>query len=362
MTDKREMQGTTERTRQRQAEMPEQADKADFRATFEQAGVGLGHVAPDGRWLLVNPKLCEITGYDASELTGRRIGDMLPADNQAVYKNGAQSLLSGRSESAALETGAVHKNGAVVWLALTVSLSRAEPDADRYFIVVVEDISARKAAQDALKRAQTDLETLNTRLKRAMAETHHRVKNNLQIISALVELQMQEGVEQVPASALARVGQHARALALLHDLLTWEAKGEAEMDTISAREALDRMVPLIQATSGGRRIRYSVPQEMQMPVKTGASLALLINELVSNALKHGQGDIELQLTLEDGAACLEVRDDGPGFPDGFSSEQAANTGLELVESIGRWDLGGETLYETRPEGGARVCITFPLYR
>ena len=220
----------------------------------------------------------------------------------------------------------------------------------------------RRQAEDTLKRSHADLEAQNIRLKRAMAETHHRVKNNLQIISALVELQMQEGVDSVPASALARVGQHARALALLHDLLTWEAKGEAEMDTISARDALEKMIPLMQATSGGRRIRYAAPEQVRLPVKTGASLALLINELVSNALKHGTGDIEVELNVDDGTVCLEVRDDGPGFPAGFDSEQAANTGLELVESIGRWDLGGQTSYETRPMGGARVCITFPLNR
>ena len=327
----------------------------------------MGHVAPDGRWLLVNQKLGDITGYAPSELLTRRIEDMLHPDDRDAYANSAACLLDGQSETALMEMQAVHQSGRPVWVGLTVSLARAEPDADgsladAYFVVVAQDISIRKAADDALRRSHADLEAQNTRLKRAMAETHHRVKNNLQIISALVELQMQEGAEQVPASALARVGQHARALALLHDLLTWEAKGEAEMDTISAREALDRMIPLIQATSGGRRIRYSAAQEVQIPVKVGASLALLINELVSNAIKHGQGDIELQLTLDNGAACLEVSDDGPGFPEGFTSEQAANTGLELVESIGRWDLGGETSYQTRPEGGARVCITFPLHR
>ncbi len=220
----------------------------------------------------------------------------------------------------------------------------------------------RRYAEDALRRSHAELEAQNVRLKRAMAETHHRVKNNLQIISALVELQMQEGAESVPASALARVGQHARALALLHDLLTWEAKGEAEMDTISARDALEKMIPLMQATSGGRRIRYAATELVRLPVKVGASLALLINELISNALKHGKGDIEVELNVDNGTACLEVRDDGPGFPADFTSEQAANTGLELVESIGRWDLGGQTSYETRVGGGARVCITFPLNR
>ena len=83
---------------------------------------------------------------------------------------------------------------------------------------------------------------LNVRLKRSIQETHHRVKNNLQIISALTELQLEEGVATVPASALKRVGQHTRSLAALHDLLTQQAKTDLKIDTVSTQTALDRLI------------------------------------------------------------------------------------------------------------------------
>ena len=92
----------------------------------------------------------------------------------------------------------------------------------------------------------------------------------------------------------------------------------------------------------------------------GMSLAVLINELVTNAVKHGGHRVELTLGLREGKMTLAVCDDGPGFTEAFHPKTAAHFGLELVESVGRVDLGGQTSYTNRPEGGACVQVTFPL--
>ena len=89
-------------------------------------------------------------------------------------------------------------------------------------------------------------------------------------------------------------------------------------------------------------------------------MALLISELVSNAVKHGRADIELTLAVEGDRARLEVCDDGPGFPPGFNWSTSANTGLGLIDSTGRYDLRGAIFYENRDQGGARVVVTFPV--
>ena len=99
---------------------------------------------------------------------------------------------------------------------------------------------------------------------------------------------------------------------------------------------------------------------MYLPVKQGVSLAVLINELVNNAVKHGGHNVELRLSVVDKDVTLEVCDDGPGFSQAFTARTAAHFGLELVESVGRVDLGGETTYVNRPGGGACVRVTFPL--
>jgi two-component sensor histidine kinase len=156
-----------------------------------------------------------------------------------------------------------------------------------------------------------------------------------------------------------RIGQHTRALATIHDLLTEEAKTHAHTDSISTKVALGKLIPLLQATTGGRSIRYDL-EDFRLPVREGASLALLVSELVSNAVKHGHHEIELILRVNGDTARLEVCDDGPGFPPGFEWRKAANTGLELIDSTGRYDLRGTISYENRLEGGARVVVTFPI--
>jgi two-component sensor histidine kinase len=228
--------------------------------------------------------------------------------------------------------------------------------------IAVDNARLYAAAQRELEerqRVESELADMNARLRRSVQETHHRVKNNLQIISALAELQAEDGNGAIPVTAVRRIGQHARTLAAIHDLLTRETRGDAQADSIATRAAMNKLIPLLQATTGGRSIKYSV-DDFRLPVREGASLALLVSELVSNAVKHGQGDIDLTLSVNEDLACLEVCDDGPGFPSGFDWQKEANTGLGLIDSTGRYDLRGTIAFQNRPEGGAQVQVTFPL--
>lgn len=210
-----------------------------------------------------------------------------------------------------------------------------------------------------LRQSQQEVQALNVRLQRAMAESHHRIKNNLQTLAAIVEMSMFESPEMVPVSVLKRLEYHIQTLASLHDLLTNEAKTEADFDTIDLKTALERLTPMIQATAGDRQVEISA-EEVRLPLKVGSTFLLMANELVSNALKHGKGAVQLRLTREDGQAQLEVTDDGPGFPADFDPMVAANTGMELIDSIGRHDLQGRIEYKNGSEGGARVVVTFPI--
>ncbi len=203
------------------------------------------------------------------------------------------------------------------------------------------------------------IEELNARLTRSIQETHHRVKNNLQIISALVDIQVDEAQDDhVPAAAMIRIGQHTRSLAAIHDLLTQQAKSDAHTNTLSSRVVMDRLVPLLESTAGGRRIRCEV-DEVRMPIGVGTSVTLLVSEIVSNAIKHGRSDIDIALKAEAETICLEVCDDGPGFPPDFDWRTAANTGMGLIDSAARYDLRGSVTYGNRPHGGGKVTVRFP---
>ena len=132
-----------------------------YQATFEQAAVGIALVAPDGRWLRVNQRLCDITGYSREELLQRSFQDITPPDDMEADMEHVRRLLAGEAETYSMEKRYIRRNGTEVWVMLTVRLIRkhsAEPD---YFISVIEDITARKQAEAALARHTEELTTLN---------------------------------------------------------------------------------------------------------------------------------------------------------------------------------------------------------
>ena len=232
------------------------------------------------------------------------------------------------------------------------------------------EITARKQAEAALQETNDSLEArviertaeiaaLNQRLRRAMSETHHRVKNNLQVISALVDLQKMNGAEFIPMREMERLGQHIRSLAVIHDLLTYQAKNEDNVTELNIRSAIETLIPMLQAMLTDRTMTAHA-DEMFLPIRPGTSLTILLNELISNAVKHSSGDIELDLTRAGENGRLVVRDYGAGFPPDFDPRKAAHTGLDLVLDLTQWDLMGTVAFENHPEGGARVVIEFPL--
>ncbi|MCW3051221.1 MAG: signal transduction histidine kinase, partial [Chthonomonadales bacterium] len=222
------------------------------------------------------------------------------------------------------------------------------------------EIEQHQRAKEILARHQAHIESLNERLRRSMTETHHRVKNNLQIIAAMLDMHLMEGSATIATKDIHQLGIHVRALAAVHDLLTQESKeGDGQAHYISARDLLHELIPMLQATSAERTIQFDI-EDVRLTARQGTSLALVVNELVSNALKYGVGIIRIKFTVQGERATLEVCDDGPGFPEGFDPIAASNTGLELVQHLSRWDLEGTVTYETRPEGGARVRVNLPV--
>ena len=220
------------------------------------------------------------------------------------------------------------------------------------FVILFTDISEK------VRRDQEN-EALNARLRRSMQETHHRVKNNLQVIASLVEMQAADMENPVAATPLLRINQHVQALAVIHDLLTQQAKTDEDTEYIGTQAVLNQLIPLLRQTIGERKITAKI-DDVILTAEKAASFALLVSECVSNAVKHSSGEIEITLKRENNRAVLKICDDGDGFPDGFDPRTAANTGLQLIESAARWDLGGDVKYDNHGLGGGRVVVTFPI--
>ena len=132
-----------------------------FRATFEQAAVGIAHVGLDGRWLRVNHKLCVITGYSEEELLTHDRPSITYPDDMPDELDSMQQLLAGDVPSSTKEIRYARKDGLPVWVNLTWSLTRTSTGEPDYFIEVIEDITERKEATEQLRLFARIFDTIN---------------------------------------------------------------------------------------------------------------------------------------------------------------------------------------------------------
>jgi PAS domain S-box-containing protein len=324
---------------------------------FENAVEGLHKVDRDGIILWANRAELDMLGYSADEYIGKPIFEF-HIDRELV-ESMLDRLVNGEAiinQSAQLRC----RDGAVKHVLVNSNghFDNGEFTHSRCFS---RDVTELVKMREDIDRHLEEIKTLNSRLQRAVTETHHRVKNNLQVISALIEMLALEhkGENAVPLNEFSRIQSHVRTLAVVHDLLTASARDQEARQFVSTKHVLDRLLPMLQQTAWDKKVHFQIEQ-IELPSKQCVALALVINELVTNALKHGNTEAEILLTVTDRLAELQVLDDGPGFPRDFDPEKSANTGLELVASLVRTDLRGHAEFLNRKSGGACVVARFEI--
>jgi len=123
-----------------------------FRSTFEQAAVGIAHISPDGRFLRVNRKYCNILGYSHEELLHRRFQDITYPDDLNMDLSSTERMLSGEIDTYSREKRYIRKDGSAVWVNRTVALVRNESGQPHWFVSVIQDISDSKRDKEALQQ------------------------------------------------------------------------------------------------------------------------------------------------------------------------------------------------------------------
>ena len=142
----------------KQSEQALRDSEERFRATFSQAAVGIAHVAPDGKFLRINQKFCDIVGYTQEELLRRTFQDITHPDDLDADLVFVRQVLAGEIPTYSMEKRYFRKDGSIAWVNLTVSLVRDEQGAPKYFISVTEDISERKLAEEQMRQLSSVVE------------------------------------------------------------------------------------------------------------------------------------------------------------------------------------------------------------
>jgi two-component sensor histidine kinase len=216
---------------------------------------------------------------------------------------------------------------------------------------MVLDITDHRRAGDALQASLREKEVL-------LKEIHHRVKNNLQIIASLLNLQMESIRHDEDRQLLLESQQRIRTLALIHEKLY----GSKDLSRIPFKEyATDLCTTLVRSFHAGNISLIFHLDDAHLAIGTAIPLALILNELLSNAVKHAfpggrPGHVTVSLDSSPrGQFRLAVTDDGVGFPDGLVIEHSTTLGLQIV-SILAGQLGGSVALSR--DGGTSIAISF----
>jgi two-component sensor histidine kinase len=212
----------------------------------------------------------------------------------------------------------------------------------------------RKQAEYELKASLHEKELL-------LKEVHHRVKNNLQVISSLVSLQADGSKDETVREVLRDVTYRVRSMALVHEKL-YQSADFARIDFAEyTRSLLGYLWRAHGAAAANVRLTLEL-EPLTLPIDTAVPCGLILNELAGNALKHafrGRTEGEVTVTLQSGAegsVFLYVRDNGVGLPDGFNWREASSLGLRLVQLLSK-QLDASV--EVSGGGGSRFEIALP---
>jgi two-component sensor histidine kinase len=211
------------------------------------------------------------------------------------------------------------------------------------------EMRAREAAEGEL-----DLRT------RMMLEMHHRIKNNLQTVADLLSLEMARADGRSPAESLRDSVSRIKSIAAAHELLSPDQISSADITALAQRVA-DTAQGAQTRPDQSIRVQVEGPS-IFLPSKPATAFALVVNELVSNALEHGlapkgSGQIDITLDQTEEGVRVQVKDDGSGLPPGFNLVENAGLGLRIVKTLVENDLHGSI--HLLNDGGACVQIHFP---
>ncbi len=202
-----------------------------------------------------------------------------------------------------------------------------------------------------------DTERENARLRLALREAHHRSGNQWQLLLGLAELERIQPQAEGAGGSM-RLRAMMSAFATLNQSLDTDADVLTGSRNVSIRDALENILEPLQAAAEEDALAFAV-QDAWLSEKGCAALLLICAELVCNATKYGRKTTQVAFRAQDRQGILEVRDDGPGFPDGFRIEEQTRQGLQLVETLCRCDLNGEMRCHNHAQGGV-VTLTFPV--
>lgn len=305
--------------------------------------------SPDGTIEWVNDGFIQLMGMPKEKLLNNNLSEI------NVYTNIINEIREAiiNQHSRIFESNVTTHNIENLWISSTLTPIYDEEGILKKLVVVDSDITAGKKMQ---KQIETSLKEKDVLLK----EIHHRVKNNLQIIISLLNLQTGYIKDEVTLKAVKDGQSRVRSMALVHE----KFYQSDELSEIDLADYIEKLCHFIYQSYGDKtdRVRLHISgDKIALDMDTAMPCGLLVNEIVSNSYKYAfpnqeKGTIQIDFKKIDNKIILFIKDNGVGFPEEYDLERGESLGMQLIQALTS-QLDGELVVSR--ENGTSFKISFP---
>jgi PAS domain S-box-containing protein len=322
-------------------------------AIVESAADAIIGMDLNGAIVTWNPAAERLFGYRTEEVIGESINLLVPNSLEDEFLTVLQRLREGHTVKA-YESVRCRKDGSLVSVRLTTSPIRDSRGTVIGASKIVHDISDRKRAEEQILSSLREKDVL-------LKEIHHRVKNNLAVISSLFYLESKQTRDDPVIKILQESQGRVRSMALVHEML-YQSGNFAEVDFAAYVGSLaSQLLDTYNASKENIRLKLDL-ESVKLPLDLAVPCGLVLNEAMTNALKHAfragrNGEISLNLKRTEGnKVVLSVADNGVGVPENLKIESLSSLGLRLIASLARQIDGCFELVPAHPGTEARLVI------
>ena len=335
-------------TERKRAEEAERRSNVLYREITTQSGEGISISDIEGNYVSVNPAFCSMTGYGESELLEMNVKELVPSETKMTL---FPQVIKGKQGQRITE---LEKNDGSRFIA-EINGYPIDLEDQKLILGTVRDITERIQAEEKIKASLKEKEIL-------LREIHHRVKNNLAVIISLLNLQAHQIRDERIAEALRDSCDRVKSMALIHETLyRTESFSDIGLE-MYVKNLCNRLNQVIKSKDDHVRMMFKI-EDIRLGIDQAIPCGLILNELVTNALKYafpdGRGKIRISADYSGSEEIeLVVHDNGIGLPEELEISKLESFGLGIVAILTENQLDG-TL-DIRNENGARFSIRWPV--